>query len=386
MVGSDPACDWRIAGANIARNHLELMWSEEILWVCAVGGQVWLDGSPVDSWTAVEWDTTIFLGDAEMRVFGAAAEDDPVISSVDELFAAAAAVEVAPPEADDITAQIVVRAPEPTPQPVAGRRAWSRARREPRVEDVGVIAPTETMQYGLSPTETTGELPEDTVFSNLDSLRRWADSCIEEPQPGVAPSPPAPVPLPTPDRLPVVESMAPVSTAPAPAQPIAVDGCLAAPPPSVDTKSAAEPADPFMWRVIDCGQRVYEAIPTGVVLGAIAAITIIVSLLVVDTITSKPQRRAHAADAPVVDPVVDKSGESAQLVRNTTPELEPGERALEEARAARLVAAGHLDEALPVYQQLAAADPDSDAYAIAANVLRLQLASRCQPGDKTCAR
>ena len=393
LVGSAPDCDWRVTTANVAAHHLELLWVEATLWVCAAEGQVWLDGSPVDAWTAVECDTTIFFGEAELCVFGAAAmiEADTVISSVDELSAAAAAFDVEPPEADEITAQIAP--PAPAAARAIGREAWPTPRPQPIAKEHGVIAPTTTAVDELPPTgaaanPAAAKPAENTVFTDLQSLQRWADSCIEEPQPGAAPPQPAPQPAPatTANPLRVVESLDRVSTLPAPAQqPIAIDG-LAAPPPSVDNKPAAPPQPPLMSRVIEFGQRVYEVIPTRVALGALAAILIIASLLVLDRINSKPQRRAHAAEAPIAEPVVETIGESAQLVRNTTPELDPDERAREEARAARLVAAGHLDEALPVYQQLAAADPANEAYAIAAKVLRQQLAARCQPGDKTCER
>ena len=69
--------------------------------------------------------------------------------------------------------------------------------------------------------------------------------------------------------------------------------------------------------------------------------------------------------------------------------LDPAELVAEEGRAARLVAAGRLAEALPVYERLVAADPDNDAFAITIRVIRHQLAAKCTAaggaGGEACA-
>lgn len=206
--------------------------------------------------------------------------------------------------------------------------------------------------------------PERTALTDLASLQQWAQRCASDPP---APSPP---PLTTVQRL----------DAPAP-QPL--DPRFAAPPAQVDG-AAPEPAPTaaeLLERARELAERVADRIPARLVLGAFVVAIVAVLMLVHGYVNARgtaPARR----DAPAPAPASATSPAAAPApAPQPAPPLDPVERERAEATAARLVAAGRLAEALPIYDRLAAGAPDNDAYRIAARVLRQRGGDACAGGE-----
>ncbi len=432
LIGAAADCNWQVTAPAVVDHHVELMWVGDTLWVSAASreAEVWVDGAPVDAWTPIEWDTEIMFGGAELAVFGAARhEAQTVISSVEPMSATRPPTSV-PTRPPSQVPTIETNLEEPTenrpalpthdPAPTAPHprvEAPTRVARPPQrpqprvephrpqvapplVEEVRTIAPTETIIDPMPPTAPTRP-PETTAFTDLSSLQRWAarsEDHIDEPThqvvvaPPAAPDPepvapppaaaPAPAPLTAPPALLSVEPLAPTAE---PALPPVVSDRLAAPPPRVAPTPVA-PSEPLLDRALEMVHRIREAIPSQVMIGGAIAIAIVIGLLVLDRIGTT-REDAHAAHSPAQMVVpTPTAAPIPQVVRNDEPPIDPEQLAHQEAQAARLVAAGQLVEALPIYEQLAAASTDNQAYAIAAKVLRQQIADRCKntPGGPGC--
>jgi hypothetical protein len=159
----------------------------------------------------------------------------------------------------------------------------------------------------------------------------------------------------------------------------AVGKRFAAPPPVVQQpNAAAEPERTFRDVARDVLERVTDTIPTRAAIGALAVIFIVALLLLHERVGAKNDGARKASAPTTSGPSVTKiSTEPRALVEDAEP-LDPAERVAAEGRAARLVAAGRLAEALPIYEQLVADDPGNDAFAITIRVIRHQLAAKCK--------
>lgn len=401
LVGTSHDCDWQVAAEGVAPHHLELVWVGDVLWVTPVGdgvGSVWVEGEPIQEWKRVDSDAELVFGAARVGIFGVSDLHGPtVISSVDQFAQGEpVAAEVAPPPAA-----------------------------KPRVSGFESIEPA-TVPVAMPPAmpaRVPAPAPDKTAMTDLEDLRRWRDSCVDENRAGVPPFPPppptaAPPPVPTsasardvrPARAPVAPA-APVSppvvsssqsrATPVPGAPsaalspedprAAALGSAQAPPPSQKRLAAPPPVAPqpprgsvepkrtFMDATRDVFERVTDVVPTRAAIAALAVIFIVALLLVQDRVGAKNDAK-HSESAPAAStPSVTKiTPESSTPEVEPAESLDPDERVKEEGRAARLVAAGHLAEALPVYERLLANEPGNDAFAIAIRVIRAQLAAKCK--------
>ncbi len=334
-VGTQRGCDWTVGAAGVAPVHFKLRWDGQQLWIADTrrAGGVTLDGAPVDDWKPVSGGARIEFGAAAMVVE----------SSTPAAPAAASGAPVARPAFADVTDE-----DDTTWEPLSVHVA-------PTVRASASLL--ERLKQAIALSTSPPAAPPASIQPRASIL--GAEDRASSRGPGAMSAGLARTPAPE-----------PISQTPAA-------------PRSTPTGQPARPAP----AVPGPATAVVSPLRTWLLIGATFAALVGVMFMGDERRDRAPARASARPQEPVAPPAPGQPAAPPPAPAAAGAAVSPpAERASSPApvsprEAAELLLAGRDVEALAAYRGLAAAYPESRAYAAIVKVLKRRLASRCDDGQ-----